>query len=132
MKKYKIGLGCIFTGLLLICNIVSVEAAEPNEIVTAYFQALKEGNVKVVKNLISGNLYNNRRVLLEENPDYGNFLKKIYMGSHIQIMDTVKKNGITYVDVKIEFQDGSNHLVTLLLKEDNSKKWKINEEIENP
>lgn len=132
MKKYKIGLGCILTGLFLIFNIVSVEAAGPNEIVTLYFQALKEGNVKVVKNLISGKLYSKKRVLLEENPTYGNFLKKIYMDANIHIVDTIKKNEVTHVNVKIEFQDGSSRLVTLLLKKDNRKNWKINEEIENP
>jgi hypothetical protein len=121
MKKYKIGFVCILCSLFFSFIIFPAEAAGPNEIVTEYFQALKEGNVKLVKHLISGNLYNKRRVLLEENPTYGSFLKKIYMGSHIQIMDTVKKNGITYVDVRIEFQDGSNYLVTLLLKHDISK-----------
>ena len=129
MKKYTISLGCIFTGLFLIFNVVSIEAAGPNEIVTKYFQALQEGNVRVVKNLISGNLYNKRRVLLEENQAYGDFLKEIYMDAHIQIIDVIEKDKIANVTVEIEFHDGNRSLATLLLKQDKSQNWKVIDEI---
>jgi len=132
MKKYKIFLSFIIALIILGFNIFTVAATEPDQVITAYFKALKVGDIELIKNLISNNLYNKKRVLLEKNPKYGNFLKKIYQDADIHIVNIAKKDKGTYVNVEINFLNGGQDLVTFLLTKDNAKDWKISEEITNP
>ena len=132
MKKYKIFLSFILALIILGFNIFTVAATEPDQVITAYFEALKVGDIELIKDLISNNLYNKKRVLLEKNPKYGNFLKKIYQDADIHIVNIAKKDKGTYVNVEINFLNGGQDLVTFLLTKNNAKDWKISEEITSP
>ena len=102
--------------MILSLNVLNAEAAEPYEVVTEYFQALKDGNTGVVKSLIADKLYQKKKVLLEKNSSYSTFLQRFYQGANIRIMNSAKKNNGIYVDVEIEFQDGNITPLTLFLK----------------
>jgi uncharacterized membrane protein YvbJ len=132
MRKLFQALCLAVVFMILSLNVLNAEASEPGEVVTAYFQALKNGDTETVKNLITGKLYDKRIDLLEKNAGYSVFLKKFYQGVSVRVVNTVKETEEAYVDVEIESQDGSQNPMTLTLKKDGDANWKISDEIENP
>lgn len=79
MKKYVSIL--LATVLMIILSYADSYATEPFETVTQYFNASQRGDVEAMKQLIAGPFLENRRVLLEMNKNYPDFLKKFYDGA---------------------------------------------------
>ena len=116
----------------LACPMVSY-AGEPFDTVTGYLEALKSGDTLVLKSHIGGRLYQNRKVLLEDNAQYSEFLRKFYEGSRFRILAVVtdEKNQINkFVDVEFQFQGGNKSLISFVVTKDPFGVWKIVDEIE--
>ena len=111
---------------------INAEAADPNEIVVVYFTALKEGDTGAIKNLLTDDYYLKKRVLLENNLNYSEFLRKYYNGMEFRILSSVQNSAQAHVDVEQNLQDGTENLFTLTLNKDESEEWKIAEEIIKP
>ena len=71
----------IITTLMIVLSFTDSKAADPFETVIKFFEASKSGDVETMKHLIAGTLYKSRRVLLEINTNYPEFLKKFYDGA---------------------------------------------------
>lgn len=113
----------------------SINAAEPvnlGDTVIQYFEASKNGDSETIKKLIGGSFYNQRKVLLEENKDYPDFLRNYYRGAEFQLGDTIMKKGGTVgvVNIRIQFPNGNVDQAKLLLMKDASGTWKVVDEME--
>ena len=85
MKKSKL----FFSMLLIIIFCSFLQAQEVpvsddgyedviNETVFPFLEALKNGDVSLIKQYIAGDMYESRRILLEQNKEYPEFLRKYY------------------------------------------------------
>lgn len=113
---------------LVSFSSITAHALEPNETVLSYFQALKNGDIETVKSLITGEMYNKRKVLLEQNENYSEFLKKVYQGAEFRINKTTEIDNDVLVNVEVDSPNGKKDL-NLLLKKDMEGNWKIFKEI---
>ena len=52
-----------------------------SNVLKPFFEALKNGDVSSLLELISGEMYRNNKVLLEQNEQYPEFLRKYYSGA---------------------------------------------------
>lgn len=93
------------------------------------FKALKDGNVQVIKRYISGDMYRQNRVLLEENKDYPRFLRKFYKGANFSVERVIMADGDIIADVVIKFPQGSKSLTKLRLGKANGQQWKVVNEV---
>jgi len=86
-----------------------------------FFEALKNGDVSVIKEHMSLILYGKNRVLLEENRDYPVFLRDYYSDVRFRVVKA--EMGITGEDiifhVSIEFPDGRSSINELKLSRRN-------------
>jgi hypothetical protein len=84
MKK---GLGFFLMAIVLTANAVQAQEialADPQvmniqeQVLMPFFNALKSGNIEIIKKHISPELYARYRVLLDENRQYPQFLRDYY------------------------------------------------------
>lgn len=113
-------------------NSIAAEAATPTETVIAYFIALQNGDTEKIKNLLAYNYYRKKSVLLENNPNYSEFLKKYHKGMEFRILNLVQNKAQAFVKVEQRLKDGTRKNTTLILKQAESGNWKIAEEIIKP
>ena len=113
---------------LVSFSSITAHALEPNETVLSYFQALKNGDIETVKGLITGEMYNKRKVLLEQNENYSEFLKKVYQEAEFRINETNEIDNDVLVNVEVNTLNGKTEF-NLLLKKDMDGNWKIFKEI---
>jgi hypothetical protein len=123
MKKQYIPV--IFLLLLGWFYPVMVYAAEPQVLVKAYFKALKNGDVQALKSYMGGKLYQKRKVLLEKNRDYPQFLIDFYKGAELEAVEV--QDGI--VHIKIRFPNGSLKQHNLVLQQNSYGNWIIVDEL---
>lgn len=88
-----------------------------NESVYPFFKALKEGDVRSIKQLIAGEMYDSKNVLLEKNKEYPEFLRNYYEGVEFYLEDTTRSGNYITVDLLIEFADGHQNLARLHLEQ---------------
>ena len=103
----------------------TVYATEPQELVEAYFEAMKNGDVQTMKSYMGGRLYQRRKVLIEKNKKYPEFLIDFYKGAELE---EVKVQG-EIVHIKIQFPDRSKKQHNLVLQRDSYGEWKIVDEL---
>ena len=103
----------------------TIYAIEPQEVVTAYFEAMKTGDIETMKSHMAGKLYQNRKVLLEKNKKYPEFLIGFYEGAELEVIEI--QDGI--VRIQIHFPNGSIKYHNLVLREDSAGIWKIVDEL---
>jgi hypothetical protein len=101
---------------------------DPNDTVAGYLSALQQGDVKTIKDSITGDLYKKRKVLLEQNESYPEFLKNIYQEAEFQLLETNINNDNAQINIEISFPDETRYFI-LFLKKDASGEWKIYKEI---
>lgn len=89
------------------------------------FGALKEGNVEVIKCYLSGDMYRQNRVLLEENKDYPQFLRNFYKGAIFSVKSAITAGDDIIADIVIEFPHGGKSLTRLRLNKENDLQWKV-------
>ena len=100
-------------------------AAEPQAIVKSYFEAMKNGDVQTMKFYLGGKLYQKRKILLEKNKKYPEFLVGFYEGAELEVMEV--HDG--FVRIQIKFPNGSKKHHNLILRRDASGQWKIVDEL---
>ena len=95
-------------------------------ILTSFFEALRNGDVNHLKNCMGGELYAQRRVLLEQNEGYPDFLRQLYQGVKFKV-DRIdqEKNGDILVNVSIGFEDGRASASRLLLSKNDVGGYEI-------
>lgn len=115
-----------------LLNPVILHAEEPFDTVKGYTNALKSGDTTRLRSYIGGHLYKKRKVLLEQNVSYPEFLRNLYERAEFQISETVMDLGQRgqAVKVHIEFPDGNSFVSTMIVEEESSGSWKIVDEIE--
>jgi hypothetical protein len=104
---------------LLICSPSMAESNLPAEVLeeiesktlSPYFNALKTGNVQMLKGYFSDEMYAEYRVLLEDNKGYPRTLRNVYKDAIFSIeKGVVSDNGIL-VEFSIQFPGGSKQIV---------------------
>ena len=121
----SVAIGTTLFSLMLFFSPVTSAAQEPHEVVNAYFQAMKNGDVVTMKSYLGGKLYEKRRILLEQNANYPKFLRNHFESGDVQVGEV--KDGI--VKVMIQFPDGSRQSHQMVVEQDSSGQWKIVDEI---
>jgi hypothetical protein len=95
------------------------------------FEALRSGDTEAIKNYISGDMYHQKKVLLEENKDYPRFLREFYRGANFSVERAVLIDGDIIANVVIEFPDGDKSHVLLRLTISGDQRWKVANDLSN-
>lgn len=98
-----------------------------------FFEALQRGDVSSLLKLISGEMYKNNRVLLEQNKQYPEFLRNYYNGVKFKVEKAEKMSEDVVVEIVVEFPNGIQRTMKLQLSGDTNKQntsghmfdWKI-------
>ena len=104
-----------------------------NKIVRPYFIALKNGDTKTLKKLMAKDMYEEKKVLFEENKEYPNFLRRLYRDTDFIIVSANEKGNNILVNTVIKYSDGRQNQTKLYLIHENSRleqltsyeNWKI-------
>ena len=116
MRKIKSVMSVIVTGLLLATTPAYSDDSKVLDTVERYTQALQSGDVEAIKNLLGGRLYKKRRVLLEENTEYSDWLKQYYAGASFSYPNGVTSEaGTADKQVEVETRLGSGERVRIRL-----------------
>jgi hypothetical protein len=99
-----------------------------NQVVLPFLEALKNGDTKLLKQLMSKDMYRAKRVLLEQNDAYPEFLKNLYTDATFQVGEVKEQDGDIIVHVRINFPDGRQRNIKLHLQLVES--WKVTDNIE--
>jgi hypothetical protein len=78
-----------------------------------FFNALKTGNIDLIKQYISGDLYERKKNLLEKNSRYSAFLRNWYKDAEFRVKKVVNVDEDVIADVEILFPDGSYELIKI-------------------
>ena len=127
MKKSKL----FFSMLLIIIFYSFLQAKEVpvsddgyedviNETVFPFLEALKNGDVSLIKQYIAGDMYESRRILLEQNKEYPEFLRKYYQGVEFYVDNAHGSGDYVLVHISIEYPNGDYGSGKLYL-------WQIND-----
>ena len=102
----------------------------PEDTVRQFYLASQNGNVTEMQQLIAGTFYNRRKVLLEENSEYPDFLRTHYLDTRITVdkILTDDINAVAVVTASISYPDGNRESHELILKQDDNGIWKIVDE----
>lgn len=100
----------------------------PEDVVDQYFSALKEGNITSLKETMSDSFYNKRKILLERNASYADFLVENYRDVQINVLNVDIGDDKAHVTVeKFRAGDDREEIVLILVKIDDWT-WKIDRE----
>jgi len=113
--------------------IYSVNIAIQDAVILPFFKALKNGDVNVISQCLSKDMYNEYRKLLEENKEYPKFLRSYYRGAEFRMANVSEVDGEVEVDIIIEFPNGSQSVNTLRINEEpgtdeavlRKRRWRI-------
>jgi len=114
----------VFVLFLIVQGIplYAVYAAEPEDTVITYCHALQNGDRALIKSVLSTELYEKRKVLLEQNSGYYlKFLQARYENAEFMVNDVGEGN----VDVVVRYPDGRMMRMQLVVAQDQSQKWRI-------
>jgi len=133
-NKIIIRLFAIFILFLgLTCAMSDFASADDTEeiqiLVTHFFDSLKTGDTDGIILSLTDPILDERRELLETNPEYSNQLKGVYDGIQIELGSVnIKKNDTALIAVQIKMSDGMPRKTKLFCKKINGS-WKISEEL---
>jgi hypothetical protein len=125
MDFMKMGLGFLVAIVFLVNSAYAQERAFTEshvgkiqeQVLLPFFQALKTGDVAVIKRHMSRDLYARNRVLLDENMQYPEFLRNYYKDITFRIMkaeEFLTDEGIVFY-VSFDYENGDNSIHELLL-----------------
>jgi predicted SnoaL-like aldol condensation-catalyzing enzyme len=97
-----------------------LEPVQTDEAFHPLFSAMKNGEVEKIKNYISGEMLQRNRVLLEQNKEYQDFLRKFYDGAQFKVVEVVRNGDIVVANIMIIFKDGYESEIRLQLHRDSS------------
>ena len=102
------------------------EALEVSQVFLDFADALKTGNVQVLKGLLSEEMYREYRVLLEENKEYPRFLERYYQGAEIQLENISREGNDLHGRMRITFPGGEMSVLKISVKKkDSNAPWRI-------
>jgi hypothetical protein len=106
------------------------EITGPADTVQEFFMASKNGDIGIMKNLITGPFFNRRKSLIERNSGYPDFLRKQLQDVEIEIISTETGNdgSSAFVTVRRYYPDGSTIDTKFSLKISDNGTWKIFDE----
>ena len=110
MKKIIFILLFIFS---IRCEYVSASDTYLTVNFVPFFNALKTGNIDLIKQYISGDLYERKKDLLERNSRYSVFLRDGYKDAEFRVKKVVNVDEDVIADVEISFPDGSYELIKI-------------------
>lgn len=95
-----------------------------------FFSVLKSGNVIAIESAIGGDVLEETNVLLRDNKEYGNFLRKYYQGAEFYIEKIIQAPGGVVVDVNVVFSNTDTQQYNFFLTKEHvdkrgTGKWKI-------
>ena len=123
---------CILLSFLMLCFLsIAANASSPVDTALNYFQALQQGDLNTIKDSIAGEIYRTRKVLLEQNERYPEFLRNIYQGANFQIKSVAIQDNNAAVTVEVRFPDRQKVFI-LFLNKDDLGNWKIFKETSAP
>lgn len=116
---FSIAIIAVFSSLLQAKQVADNHDIEGilDESVYSFFKALKEGDVDSIKQLIAGEVYESKKVLLEKNKEYPEFLKNYYQGIEFYVENATQSGNYIIVDFLIEFPGGNRNLARLYLEQ---------------
>ena len=120
----KTGLYIIIAVLIVSFSAFASDALEPNDTVSRYLHALSQGDIGTIRDSITGELYKKRKILLEQNESYSEFLKKTYRKAKFIIKETTVNKNEALVKVESKFPDGITRFIFYLNKNAEGN-WKI-------
>ncbi len=131
--KYVFHILQSFFLLFILNNVTLAHAEEPSDTVLLYFESIRNGDVENIKSFLGGNLLKKRKVLLEENEKYSDFLRDRFgeakftvEGSPKNMTDTTRS-----VLVRISFNDGTSIYTNMVVQETVPGGWKIVDQLQN-
>lgn len=86
-----------------------------NETVLPFFEALKNGDVKLIKKYIAGYMYESKKVLLEQNMEYPEFLRNYYQGVEFYVDSAYRSGDYVLVHISLEYPNGDYGSANLYL-----------------
>jgi len=102
------------------------ESVEVSQVFLSFIDALKTGNVRVLKGLLSEEMYREYRVLLEENKEYPKFLENYYGGAEIQLESTFREGNDLHGRIRVTFSGGDMSVLKISVKKkDLDAPWRI-------
>jgi hypothetical protein len=132
MKKIVIGFS-----ILIICFYCGLSFARGperpqksieeivNNVVRPFFVTLKNGDIVTLKRLMTKDLYEDRKVLFEQNKAYPSFLRKLYRDADFIIVSANKKGNDILVNAVTKYSDGRQNKLALYLTNKGNRNWKI-------
>jgi len=107
-------------------------AAEPFDTVVRYTEALRTGDTVGVQSQLGGRLYEKKKLLLEENDEYPDFLRRFYQGAEFSVSSELNDLGPRGlgVDFAVHFPGGNSSEYTAIVEQGDDGSWKIVDEIE--
>jgi len=121
----------LLTLLILSLSTIEAKALGPSDTVLIYFQALKHGDIETIKDSISEEMYKIRKILLEQNQNYSEILKKAYQEAEFHIKETTIDDDNAQISVEVNCSDRKRNYNIFLYK-DVGENWKIYEETITP
>ena len=122
----------LFIGILIGLSTAASggEIIGPVDTIQQFFTASRNGDIETIKNLITGPFLNKRKVLIERNAGYSDFLIKQFEGIEIEIISTEVGNdgSSAFVTVKRRYPNGSTLDTKFSLKKSEDDTWKIYDE----
>lgn len=100
----------------LIVNLESQNLSAEEEVLHPFFMALKNGEVDEIKQYLSDDMYEKRRVLLEQNKEYPAFLREYYAGAQFSVVEAVREGDDILVGIMINFAGGHGTKTRLRLR----------------
>jgi hypothetical protein len=107
---------------------------DPQSLMVTYFDALKSGDVDMVTTLLTDPILSSKRLLLEKNTAYPEYLRDYYKGSGMTVTDIGRadEGDTREVTVQILFEGDENPLLLRFLLKFTDEGWKIAEESSAP
>lgn len=105
----------LFCSMLLIAMLHNLAMSEERDLdgvlfeeiesktLRPFFNALKNGNVELIKHLFSSEMYEEYRLLLDENGDYPDFLREYYRDAVFSVERGMRIDNRVVVDFSIQF-----------------------------
>lgn len=114
-----------------------------NKTLRPFFNALKNGNVEIIKRYITGEMYEESRILLEENKGYSEFLRERYKDAVFSVKRGVSSDRHLMVDIEVEFPGRGKQISQLRLEESwqenagkvqaiEERRWRISKQRNDP
>ena len=102
------------------------ESLEVSQVFLPFIDALKTGNVQVLKSLLSEEMYREYRVLLEENKEYPRFLEGYYQGAEIKLEQIFREGNDLHGQMRVTFPGGEMSILKISVKKkDSNSSWRI-------